>query len=239
MHRSLCQAKNPARIRPGSLELNTKFTRMKLDVTILSGFNLCLRILPGQNMPYTAFSDQTRLIRGELPEIVAHLKQRPDDASLLVFDDSTGRCVDLDLRGTLEEALARLPQAEPSIALKAGPGRPRLGVVAREITLLPRHWEWLATQPGGASVALRKLVETASRANRARDLARSALEACHSFMSIMAGDRPGFEEAARALFAGDFTRVPDFMADWPVDVRQHAEDLLHEAQNNAYEAREG
>lgn len=189
-------------------------------------------------MAYAAFSGQTLLIHGELAEVVSQLKTLPEDASVLLFDDSTGRCVDLDLHGTLADALARLPQAAPEGALKTGPGRPRLGVVAREITLLPRHWEWLADQPGGASVALRKLVEAASRANRARDMARQALEACHNFMSIMAGDRPGFEDAARALFAGDFKRVPDFMAGWPADIRQHAEDLLYEAQNKAYEARE-
>ncbi len=73
-----------------------------------------------------------------------------------------------------------------------GRGRPKLGVVAREVTLLPRHWDWLNAQPGGASVALRKLVEQARRANGDADRARAAREAAYHFMSAMAGDLPAF-----------------------------------------------
>ena len=85
-----------------------------------------------------------------------------------------------------------------------GPGRPKLGVVAREITLLPRHWEWLAQQTGGASVAIRKLVDEARRATATTAIASaSAQEAAYRFMSAMAGNLPHFEEAIRALFADD------------------------------------
>ena len=106
-----------------------------------------------------------------------------------------------------------------------GPGRPKLGVVAREITLLPRHWDWLNTQPGGASVALRKLVEQARHASEGKDRIRQSQEATYRFMVAMAGDRPGFEEATRALFAGDSDRFDREIASWPIDVRDHARQL--------------
>jgi len=95
-------------------------------------------------------------------------------------------------------------------------------VVAREVTLLPRHWEWLAAQPGGASVALRKLVEAARRDHRDRDIQRQVQECAHRFMSAMAGDLPGYEEAIRALFADDQARFAGLVAPWPADVRDHA-----------------
>jgi hypothetical protein len=100
-------------------------------------------------------------------------------------------------------------------------GRPKLGVVAREVTLLPRHWEWLNAQPGGASVALRKLVEAARRANGDKDRSRAARDAAYHFMSAMAGNLPQFEEACRALFAGDHRRFTTLIAAWPGDVRDH------------------
>ncbi|MDP5240207.1 DUF2239 family protein [Uliginosibacterium sp. 31-16] len=193
---------------------------------------------------YTAFAAQRRLASGELASIVRALKTEmatDPDLSYQVFDNATGHCIDLDLRGTVDDALARLAPimtVATTPAGKTGPGRPKLGVVAREITLLPRHWDWLASQPGGASVALRKLVETASRASRARDKARISLEVCHSFMLTMGGNLPGFEEATRALFAGQFDAARSHMATWPMDLREHAETLLETAQNDAYEARE-
>ncbi|GAB2905598.1 DUF2239 family protein [Uliginosibacterium flavum] len=193
---------------------------------------------------YTAFTGQRLLASGALADIVRALKAElgiQPDLAYQVFDNATGHCVDLDLRGTLDESLARLASATSDTAAaveKPGPGRPKLGVVAREITLLPRHWDWLASQPGGASVALRKLVETASRASRARDRARASRDVCHYFMLTMSGNLQGFEEATRALFAGNFAAVLTHMAAWPADIRQHAETLLETAQNDAYEARE-
>jgi hypothetical protein len=88
--------------------------------------------------------------------------------------------------------------------------------------LLPRHWDWLATQPGGASVALRKLVEEARRTGGDRDRSRAARDAAYHFMSAMAGNLPGFEEASRALFADDRRRFAGLIAGWPDDVRDHA-----------------
>jgi hypothetical protein len=159
---------------------------------------------------------------------------------LLVFDDGSGRVIDLDLRGTEAEVLARLsilsadePAGDAGIPASvesveaAEPGRrrrgrPRLGVVAREVTLLPRHWEWLGTQPGGASVMLRRLVDQARRAGAAQDRERAAREAAYRFMHAVAGDLPGFEGAARALFSADGERFGAAVAGWPADVREHA-----------------
>jgi uncharacterized protein len=137
---------------------------------------------------------------------------------VLIFDDETSEPVELDLRGTPEEALARI---EPP----RRPGRPKLGVVAREVTLLPRHWEWLNVQPGGASVALRKLVEEARKAHADRDRVRRAQESAYRFLSAMAGNEAGYEESLRALFAGDAGRFEECSAGWPADVCDHARRL--------------
>jgi uncharacterized protein len=176
----------------------------------------------------TVFDGPARLASGPLAEVALQVMAAVDrGGTVLVFDDETGARVDLDVRGTAEEVLERLAPAERPAESEAprGPGRPRLGVVAREVTLLPRHWEWLAAQPGGASVALRKLVEEARRANEGADRVRLAREAAYRFMSAMAGDAPGFEEATRALFAGDAGRFDAEAAAWPPDVRDHARRL--------------
>lgn len=137
--------------------------------------------------------------------------------------DGTGRPVELDLRHGAEHAVAEFrARMAPTDATPArqGRGRPRLGVVPREVTLLPRHWDWLASQPGGASAALRRLVEEARRADDGPQRERQAREAAYRVMSALAGDLPNFEEASRALFAGDLERLKDLVADWPVDVRE-------------------
>jgi hypothetical protein len=165
-------------------------------------------------MSYTAFLDDRRIFSGSLADVAFALKEHP---GALIFEDTTGKQVDVDSRGSEAEIRARL-ETPPR-----GPGRPRLGVTAREVTLMPRHWDWLAKQPGGASVALRKLVEAASRANKtARQQAR---DAAYRFASAMAGNAVGFEEAMRALYAGKqgaFRRHIDY---WPVDVRAHLEKM--------------
>ncbi len=145
---------------------------------------------------------------------------RGERAAVLVFDRNTSFPIDLDLRGTAEAVANRLV-ATPTLVSR-GPGRPKLGVVAREVTLLPRHWEWLADQPGGASVALRKLVDQARRSGTEDDRRRRAVEAAYRFISAMAGDRPGFEEASRALFAGDSSRFRQYTGRWPIGIRDHA-----------------
>ena len=183
---------------------------------------------------FTAFEGQRRLASGSLAEIALAAKRAEQRAlePIAVFSDMTGRIVDLDLRGSTEEVLARL--ADAAAAQDATPpneprgrGRPRLGVVAREVTLLPRHWEWLNAQPGGASVALRKLVDEARRANGDRDRQRAARDAAYHFMSAMAGNLPHFEEASRALFADDRRRFVGQIASWPPDIRDHAVKLAY------------
>jgi uncharacterized protein len=166
-----------------------------------------------------AFAGARRIAAGELAHVALKAKEAIDRgarAPILLFDDATSEHIDLDFRGTPDDVLKRLPR---------GRGRPRLGVVAREVTLLPRHWEWLSGQPGGASVALRKLVEQARRDHDGRDRIRRAQESAYRFMSAMAGDRPGFEEAARALFAGDRARFDRLVKPWPADIRDHARKL--------------
>jgi uncharacterized protein len=177
---------------------------------------------------FTVFEGQRRLITATLPEVAVAVKRRGrPDAPIVIFNDATGRSLDLDLRGSDDEIIARLPRAEPAAALETpsseprGRGRPKLGVVAREVTLLPRHWEWLGAQPGGASVALRKLVDDARRANGDRDRSRAVRDAAYHFMSVMAGNLANFEEASRALFADDRRRFAGLIADWPADIRDH------------------
>jgi hypothetical protein len=179
--------------------------------------------------PFSAFAGPKLLASGPLAEVAIAIKIATGAIAdpIIIFDNATGKSLDIDLRGSHREIVARLPQPttiEPETDAPAEPrgrGRPRLGVVAREITLLPRHWDWLGAQPGGASVALRKLVENARRASGDRDRQRAAREAAYHFMSTMAGDRPGFEEASRALFAGDQRRFTELIANWPVDIRDH------------------
>ena len=187
----------------------------------------------GNSRRYTAFAGDRRIAAGALPEVAAAAKgafDRGGCAAVLVFDDATGEQVDVDLGASVDELVRRLAGAgdtgpgalASSGVAPRGPGRPRLGVVAREVTLLPRHWEWLNGQPGGASVALRKLVEQARRTNVGADRRRLAQEAAYRFMTAVAGNLAGFEEAIRALFAGDAERFDGLVAAWPADVRDHA-----------------
>ncbi|HDR9503442.1 DUF2239 family protein [Burkholderia cepacia] len=184
---------------------------------------------------YTVFDGHRRLATGPLVSVALAAREAGDAAAgtILIFDDATGRSIDLDLRGTPDEIRARFapPSGDDASAAVGEPagageprgrGRPKLGVVSREVTLLPRHWEWLAAQPGGASVALRKLVEDARRTHAAADRLRDAQARAYHFMSAMAGDLPGFEEAARALYANDLARLAGLIAGWPDDVRDHA-----------------
>jgi len=185
---------------------------------------------PNTQSALIAFTGNRRIAAGSPRSVAAEVKAYVDqhhDAQVLVFDAVTSRPVELDLRGSAAEVLQRLPaeaplvEAAPEASRARQPGRPRLGVVAREVTLLPRHWEWLASQPGGASVALRKLVEEATRSNREVDRRREAVESTFRFMNAMAGNERGFEEATRALFAGDRAKFAELLADWPADLREH------------------
>ena len=181
---------------------------------------------------FTAFEGLRRLASGPLTEIAPAIKHAEARAaeSIAVFSDATGRAVDLDLRGSVDDMLKWLAKTDDQPAASSEPrgrGRPKLGVVAREVTLLPRHWEWLNTQPGGASVALRKLVEAARRNSGDADRLRAARDAAYHFMSAMAGNLASFEEASRALFADDRRRFTSLIAAWPADIRDHVVRLAY------------
>ena len=165
------------------------------------------------------FQGARKIAQGPLGEVQAkalEARSAAPEAPLLAFDLATGRLTDLE--GRVEAAA---PEPEP-----ARRGRPKLGVVAREVTLLPRHWDWLSQQPGGASVTLRKLVEQARKTHAGADAQRARREGAYRFMSALAGDAPGFEEASRALFAGDRGRLSGLMAPWPADIVATVEALL-------------
>ncbi|HEX8779167.1 MAG TPA: DUF2239 family protein [Rhodanobacter sp.] len=175
----------------------------------------------------TAFDGHTRVASGALADVALAVKRLLDKAPTctpLIFDDATGQPVEIDFRGSADEVLARLQPAAEGDAPR-GAGRPRLGVVAREVTLLPRHWYWLNSQPGGASATLRRLVEEARRNGSARDRARLAGEAADRFMRVVAGDLAGYEEASRALWRGDREAFNRRTRGWPKDVREHARRL--------------
>jgi hypothetical protein len=177
-----------------------------------------------QDSVFTAFLGSRRLASGALDQVALAAKKALDRGAkqpVLIYNDSTGRAIDIDSRGSDTEILARLSRPAPP-SLPRGRGRPRLGVVAREVTLLPRHWQWLGTQSGGASVAIRKLVETARRENQEVDQRRQRQEAAYHFMSAMAGNFANFEEASRALFAGDRDTFSGLVEGWPADVRDHS-----------------
>jgi uncharacterized protein len=174
----------------------------------------------------TAFAGSKRIASGDLPQVAVAAKavwDRDKWAQVLIFDDVTSNLIEVDFRGSAEDVARRLAEEAPAEPRR--PGRPRLGVVAREVTLLPRHWDWLASQPGGASVALRKLVEQARLTNQGKDRRRRAQEGAYRFLSAMAGNEPGFEEATRALFAGKRERFDEMVEAWPEDVREHAKKL--------------
>jgi len=198
-----------------------------------------------------AFVGSRRISSGLLTDVAIAAKQAiaaGAQDSVLIFDDATSQVIDVDFRGTDADVIARItgdsaPPADESSSAEAdgspyregeaarGRGRPKLGVVAREVTLLPRHWEWLATQPGGASAAVRRLVDAARQSLATTDRRRKAQESAYRFMSAMAGNERGFEEATRALFANDEARFTEMTSDWPDDVRDHARRLAARAFN--------
>lgn len=181
----------------------------------------------------TAFAGTRLFARGALIDVALAIRAADADNRVLVFDDADGGIVDLNLSGSTAEMVKRLSaksRPEPGsgatgTANQRGRGRPKLGVVAREVTLLPRHWEWLSRQPGGASQALRRLVDQARRDDSGQTETRRARERAYRFMSALAGDLPGFEEAARRLFADDLGGLAGMIATWPPDVAAHVSRL--------------
>jgi uncharacterized protein len=188
---------------------------------------------------YIAFEGDRAIASGDLRDVARAAKARLDrrkEASILIFDADTSAAIDIDFRGGITEVLSQLPERtmpaatdEATPPISRGAGRPKLGVVAREVTLLPRHWDWLAQQRGGASVALRRLVDLARRTNEDRDRIRRAQEAAYRFMSTMAGNRANYEAAVRALFADEPAGFAGLIAAWPADIRKHALRLAERA----------
>jgi len=169
----------------------------------------------------TAFTGHSRLITGSPADVALALKRVITDAPVLVFSDVTGRETDLDVSGSDDDIRARYGAADEP----RGRGRPKLGVTAREVTLLPRHWDWLNDQPGGASAALRRLIDAARKSPEAE--ARTRRDVTYRFLAAIAGDYPGFENAARALYAGDRAGFEARLAPWPADVADHALKLAY------------
>lgn len=190
---------------------------------------------PDSEKLFIAFAGRRLIAKGRLEDVARAVKKAADRTTpptILVFDARTSAPIELDLRGTVRDVLGRLPAAPAREGVAADdadaprtPGRPKLGVVAREVTLLPRHWEWLATQRGGASATLRRLVGAAKRASADDDRRREAREAAYKFMNAMAGDEAGFEEACRALFAGSREAFEALVETWPSGIRDHAIEL--------------
>lgn len=181
---------------------------------------------------FTAFDGHSRIAHGDVKSVVLKMKARlteQPNCSMLVFDDSSGQQVDFDLSGSSDDVLGRLA-THPALAVsqqsagRTGPGRPKLGVVSREISLLPRHWEWLEQQPQGASAAIRRLIDDTRKREPDAERLRLARDAASKFMWSMAGNFEGFEEASRALFSGDRNALQRNIESWPKDVREH---LLH------------
>ncbi|MDA0312986.1 MAG: DUF2239 family protein [Gemmatimonadetes bacterium] len=193
----------------------------------------------------TAFSGQRRIASGSLMHVALAAKTVADHdpvTTILVFDDATSGFVELDLRGSpddvRERVLALLPERSPGAeatsltseaAPRKGPGRPKLGVVSKEVTLLPRHWAWLGAQRGSASATLRRLIEHARREEGGADRKRQSQDSAYRFMSAMLGNEPGFEEATRALFAGDRAKFFEESDAWPLDLKVHAQQIANRA----------
>jgi hypothetical protein len=199
---------------------------------------------PSPVLSCTAFAGKRLIASGGLLRVALKAQEILNTdrfAQVLIFDDDSSNLVEVDLRGSPDELGRRIAKndsaeaqsAEPTLSDETArkPGRPRLGVVPREVTLLPRHWEWLASQPGGASVAIRKLVEQARKANEGTDRIRLAKEAAYRFMSAMCGNESEFEEANRALFAGNRERFKQLVDLWPPDLRAHVTKLAARAFN--------
>jgi len=180
----------------------------------------------------TAFDGHRLIASGALLEVALACKHALDAGAVgpvLIFDDGSGQPVDVDFRGTPQKVLARLEAKQPA----RGPGRPKLGVIAREVTLLPRHWDWLGEQPGGASAVLRRLVEEAARGNLIKQRARRSAEALDRVMRDLAGDLPDYEEASRAFWRREPRRFATLVKAWPKDVRDHLRKLAAIAWDDA------
>lgn len=187
---------------------------------------------------YVGFAGTSVIARGAIAEVALICKDRIDSGEehrIAVFDDETGRPIDVDFSGTKAKVLARLSgnpvaaQHTQTAGKQAGPGRPKLGVVSREVSLLPRHWEWLSEQRGGASAILRRMVDMEKKSTGGQEQGQRAIEAAHRFMWDIAGDQRGFENASRALFAKDFDAFDKQTAIWPAGIQEQLQRFIRRA----------
>ena len=237
-----------------SRQLDSLFTRIIFDIGFYPGKIILMVVSP---KTCTAFLGDRLIASGDLRDVAVSAKNILQKGEvphpLLIFDDLTSELIEVDFRGSAQDVASRIEKARLAERVEVlekkpqGPGRPKLGVTGREVTLLPRHWDWLDGQPGGASVTLRKLVEEAKRVNVGKDAFRVAQEATYRFMQDMAGDLPGFEEAMRVLFASKKGRLKQFkgiVEPWPNDIRMHVLKLfkrtlkLEEAQSKGERKKE-
>jgi hypothetical protein len=182
---------------------------------------------------YTAFENHQRIAQGTLIEIATAIKKRLGKAShgdAILFSDATGKVMEINFQGNLKTVLQRLavfqtdtknPETK-NVETQPGPGRPKLGVVSREISLLPNQWEWLASQPGGASPVLRRLVDEARRKANTEPTPAQLQEKAYRFLSVIAGDLPLYEEALRALYQSDQKKFITAMKSWPEAISSYA-----------------
>ena len=180
---------------------------------------------------YTAFEDHKILSQGFLEDVVLKVKKRLEkspESQIVIYSDATGKSMDFNFQGSEKEVLKRLEvytTPENTTEASSGPGRPKLGVISREVSLLPKHWEWLATQSGGASNTLRKLVEENMKKTSGVLTVKTAQERTYKFMSVEAGDLENYEEALRALYRKDKERFTSEIKTWPRDVQKHILEL--------------
>ncbi|MEL6545168.1 MAG: DUF2239 family protein [Myxococcota bacterium] len=183
---------------------------------------------------FIAYCGDQLVARGTLLSVAIAMQNAEASSGtkrMALYRESTGQALDLDLSGTeqeLEQRLARFYPEDTAVADpgKRGKGRPKLGVVSREVSLLPRHWEWLSQQNRSASATLRRLVENARQADSGAAKSKQVAEVVHRFIWDLVGDQPGFEEASRALFALDLEGFRSRIADWPPDVVTQIERYL-------------
>jgi hypothetical protein len=177
--------------------------------------------------PYCAFDNSTQIAEGDLLTVALASKQYADDhpdCLTLIFDSLTGHPVDLLLQGDDEQIRDWIQTNIPSaLHTNKRRGRPKLGVVSREVTLLPRHWAWLSTQPGGASVTLRRLVDTAAKDPIVEQ--RVIQDAIYRIANALAGNEPGFEEAMRSLYRTNQAEFTESISTWPQDVRTRIQEM--------------
>lgn len=186
----------------------------------------------------TAFNNTNKLANGPLIEVIMAMKTaiiENQNAKILCFLDENGAMIDFDLSGSNEQIIARLltqfkaPSTSEQIEIietQSKAGRPKLGVIAKEVTLLPRHWEWLGAQNGGASATLRRLVEIAAKESIGIAARKNAQNATYRFLQNIAGDFENYEEVLRAIFADDFEKMRNLMKNWPQDIQNYAQKLF-------------